>query len=153
MSAGTTNDTELLVRLSRRQLGVALGLVVLLGASTLAIVGVPESAAAAGAGKLFLLFPLIITIALLALRSSAKRAGVSTNPANPAMKAVISDELRQASQARAWRNGFMAMLMLQPLLALGLTWASAPNPAALMATASVLAGGIVTLASLLYYDR
>lgn len=153
MSAGTTNDTEVLVRLSRRQLGVALGLVVLLGASTLAIVAFPDSAAAAGVGKLFVLLPLIITIALLALRSSAKRAGVSTNPGTPAMKAILNDELRQASQARAWRNGFMAMMMLQPLLALGLTWASAPNPVALMATASVLAGVVVMLASLLYYDR
>jgi hypothetical protein len=153
MSAGTKNETELLVSLSRRQLGVAVGLVVLLGASALAIIAFPESAAAAGAGKLFLLLPLIITIALLALRSSAKRAGLSTDPSSPAMKAVRGDELRQASQARAWRNGLMATMVLQPLLAVCLTWASAPSPVALMAAASVLTGVIVTLASLLYYDR
>jgi hypothetical protein len=153
MSADTNNDTELLVHLSRRHLVVALGLVVLLGASALAIIAFPESAAAAGAGKLFVLLPLIITIALLALRSSARRAGVSTNPSSPAMKAVRGDELRQASQARAWRNGFMAMMVLQPLLAVGLAWASVPAPAALMAAASVLTGVIVMLASLLCYDR
>ena len=45
------------------------------------------------------------------------------------------------------------MLVAQPLLALALTASAAANPFAVMGIASVLAGVVVALASLLYYDR
>jgi hypothetical protein len=151
MSSTTPTGTDLLVQLSRRNLWVALTLLVLLGANAIAVVAFPESKAAAVANKLMMLLPVMIAIAVAALRASER--GASTAPSNPAMKAILHDELRQASLARAYRNGFMAMMLVQPLLALMLTWTSVASPAALMAGASVLIGAAVFLASFLYYDR
>lgn len=151
MSSSTPTGTEWLVHLARRDLWAALTLLVLLGAIALAVVAFPESMAAAMAHKLLMLLPVIIAIAVVALRASGR--GASPSPSNPAMKAILHDELRQASLARAHRNGFMAMLLLQPLLAWMLTWTSVAHPAASMAGASVLTGAAVFLASFLYYDR
>jgi hypothetical protein len=61
--------------------------------------------------------------------------------------------LRQASLHRAYRNGFIAMLILQPLLVLLLPWTSVVYQTAAMACASVTAGAAIVLGSLLYYDR
>ncbi|CAH0245969.1 hypothetical protein SRABI118_02845 [Massilia sp. Bi118] len=67
------------------------------------------------------------------------------------LDAVRKDELRQAGQSRAWRNGFFAVLGLQPVLALALDGSA--NAAALMAAGSVTIGATAMLASLLWYDR
>jgi hypothetical protein len=151
MTSTSPNDTELLVRLSRRSLWIALGFIVLLGAGAIAMLAFPASPASATAGKLWTLLPVFIIIAVAALRSSSK--GARLGASNPAMKAILNDELRQASLARSYRNGFIAMLLLQPLLAVVLTATSAVNQVPLMAGASALAGAAVFLASLLYFDR
>jgi hypothetical protein len=65
----------------------------------------------------------------------------------------MTDELRQASLHRAYRNGFIGILILQPLLVLLLPWTPVVYPAAVMACASVTTGAVIVLGSLLYYDR
>lgn len=151
MPAVTPDQTDVLVRLSRRSLWLALGVILLLAATGAAQLAFPESALAAAAAKLSMLLPLAIVIAAAALRRTA--GGASLSPSNPALQAVRNDELRQFALNRAWRNGFIAVLLLQGPLALLLTATAPDNAVALMAGASVVTGAVVMLACLLYYDR
>jgi hypothetical protein len=147
----TSMDSDAFVRRSHLGLGIALGLVVLLGAGALALPLWPDSAASAYAGNAATLLPIAIAIAVGVLLRPV--AGSSRSATGQAMKAVLNDELRQQSQNRAYRNGFIAVLVLQPLLAMLAAYTSAAHPAALMASATAALGVIVVLASILWYDR
>ncbi|MET3132656.1 hypothetical protein AAKU55_002933 [Oxalobacteraceae bacterium GrIS 1.11] len=146
MLAHANDASEALVRFSRRSLWTAFILVTSLGASAVALTLFADSAAAAMAGRLMRLFPVMIAMALIALRSTATRSG-------PAIKAVLNDELRQLSLALAYRNGLIAVLAVQAAMALLLAYVAASYPVAVMASVSVTTGVAVTLASLLFYDR
>jgi hypothetical protein len=61
--------------------------------------------------------------------------------------------LRQQSLQRAWRNGLLAVLLAQPLLALLFALAAPPQPLLLMASLTVLTGVATVLGSVLMYDR
>ncbi|MDL2353937.1 MAG: hypothetical protein QFF03_01635 [Pseudomonadota bacterium] len=145
------SEADLLVRYSHRSLWVTLVLIVMLGAGATAALGFPGSAAAGFAQALSMLLPIVIVIALAALRSSAK--GARTDPGGPAMQAVLNDELRQDSLKRSYRNAFFAMLVAQPLLALAPTWIALANPLSVMACLTIMSGMAAMLASLLYFDR
>jgi RsiW-degrading membrane proteinase PrsW (M82 family) len=151
MRAATPAPLDVLAQLLRRHLWVAFTLIVLLGGVAIAMIAFPHSQISARATQLFALLPIVMAIAFAALKGSAK--GVSMDPASPAMKTIRNDELRQASLSRSYRNGLLAVLMLQAPLALLLTWASHENPVALMAGVTVITGMAVFLASMLYYDR
>jgi hypothetical protein len=129
-------------RMSHRQLLAALGLVLLLGAAALLSLG-----AGGACSALWMVLPVIITITVVSLGGMGKRVDPGT------LDAVRKDELRQASLSRAWRNGFLAVLGLQPVLALGLEWSGAAHAATLMAAAAATVGSVTVLASLLWYDR
>jgi hypothetical protein len=106
------------------------------------------AAAGGRAGKvLWTVLPSIIAVTAASLHRMYKRVDAR------ALKAVRKDELRQASLSRAWRNGFFAVLGLQPVLALGLAWSGAADGIALMAAGTVTIGAVTVLASLLWYDR
>jgi hypothetical protein len=132
-------------RMSHRHLLAALGLVLLLAVAALLSLGGGE--AARSGHMLWTVLPVITAISAVALRGMSKRVDAA------ALGAVRKDELRQASLQRAWRNGFLAVLGLQPALALALGWSGAANAAALMAAASASIGAVTVLASLLWYDR
>ena len=74
-------------------------------------------------------------------------------PTSAEVRALVDDELRQASQQKASRNGFLAVLAAQVVLAPALAWLSTPYPVALMAVLTIATGLTVFLASLLYHDR
>lgn len=145
------HHTELLIQLSRRQLWSVMSLVLLLGLGGIAMIGFPGSELALAARKFWMFYPLVIAIQLATLRSSAKRAGIDLSAAQ--MRKVLDDDLRRDSLRRSYRNAFMAMLVLQPLLAWALTANTVSNPVPLMGIASAVAGVVVALASLLCYDR
>jgi hypothetical protein len=151
MSIAASDNLEHLVHVSRRSLWVALGFILLCGGAGLVLLVLPDAQAARMAKNLMMMLPLVIVFAIAALRMTAK--GVSMNPSNPALQAIRNDELRQASLHRAYRNGFFALLTAQPLLAVLLTVLPGAYPVAVMAGAGSMAGAVVFLASLLYYDR
>jgi hypothetical protein len=132
--AEETTSIDAAVRMSHRHLLAALALVLLMGVAALL-----------NAGILWIVLPVIITITAASLRSVSKRVDAR------ALEAVRKDELRQASLSRAWRNGFFAVLALQPALSLILS--DAANAAAMMAAAAITIGTATVLASLLWYDR
>jgi hypothetical protein len=142
-----SSATDLMVQHSRRQLWVALFLVLVLGGAALLLLAFPG---ARSGHTLMYLYPDFIAIGLVSIyRSKRQLKGVTA--AN--VHAVVDDELRRHSLGMAWRNGFFVMLLAQPLFTLLVTWSGTPYPVALLAAASALAGVTVALASVLYYDR
>ena len=137
------SHSDTLVRLSRRSLWTAFFLIVLIGACGLLQLLAPGSQAAQ---QLAMLLPLSIVIAVVGLRRVAR-------PDASVMKIVHGDELRQAALARAYRSGLFAVMILQPLLAVGLTSIAIAQPVASMAAATALTGALVFLGSFLYFDR
>lgn len=134
MAAQMHEDVEAGVVFSRRSLWFALAVVALLGVAAVATL-----AGHNGMGtRLFYLLPVVIVIGAAGLGRSAGRAQ---------MRLLASDELRQFSLGRAYRNGFFAALAAQPLLAWG-----APTPA-VMAAATVTLAVLAALASVLWFDR
>jgi hypothetical protein len=146
MSPTVHHDHERLIALSRRQLWFALLAVLVIGTAATGLLAFPGAEPAALATRLFSLLPVALVIAIAALRL---RGGASS----ASMQALVNDELRQASQHRASRNGFIAVLAAQALLAPALALLSMPNQLALMAVLTIVAGVAVFLASLLYHDR
>jgi hypothetical protein len=148
--ATTINETEELTRLSRRSLWTMLVLVLLFGAWGALSIGLGGPEGKAFAARFSVPLPLFIVIAAIALKP---KKGLRIDPAAPATKAFWKDELRQASLNVACRNGFLAVLLVQPVLALGSTWLPPAHPAALMACLTLTTGAAVAIASMLYYDR
>ncbi len=151
MQSQPQNESELLVAFSRRGLWVALALLLALGAFALVVNLAPESDAAMAANRMAALLPVAIVIAVAAVRSSL--GGVSSDPRTAAMKSMLGDELRQQSLRLAYRNGLLAVMCAQPVLALLLSWSGAAQPLVLMAGATALTGVVAVLASLLVHDR
>lgn len=143
-----SSQTDLLVQHSRRQLWVALLLVIPLGTAALLVLAFPGKGAATGQ-YLMIMYPEIVAGALLSLRRS-KRA-LAANAAQT--QAVVDDELRQHSLNLAWRNGFFVTLLGQPVFALLVSGSGSPHPVALLAGATALAGVVTVLGSVLWYDR
>lgn len=145
-----SSATDLIVEHSRRQLWVALILVVVLGTGVLATLAFPDKAGRTGGFYVMIFFPEFVAIALASLRRNKRKlVGVSAER----MHAVVDDELRRHSLGMGWRNGFFVMLLAQPLLSLAVTWSGTPHPVALLSAATALAGVTTALASVLYYDR
>lgn len=147
----TNHGVDALVRHSRWSLMLALVLIVSLGVGVCAVLLWPTGAFAASAGQGGKLLPIAIIILVgLGLRSASK---ASFNLSDARTQAVLNDELRQSALNRAYRNAFVTILALQPLLACGLTYLAPAYPVALMAAISVTAGAGVLLTSILCYDR
>ena len=151
MASHKLTQTDLLARYSRLGLYFALALLLLLGSYAVLIHAFPDSSAAAVAHRYAILLPLAIIIALAALRSTLH--GVSAHPRNPAVKALRNDELRGHAVNKAYRNGLIAVLLVQPVLVLLLSSAELPYPLVPMASATVLFGVAAFICSLIAYDR
>ncbi|MES2319030.1 MAG: hypothetical protein V4631_16250 [Pseudomonadota bacterium] len=151
MASHKKTDLDLLVKYSRLSVYFALALLLALGTYAVLIHVFPDSNAAAMAHRLAVMLPIAIVIALAALRSSLH--GVSAHPREAAVKALHSDEWRAQALSRAYRNGLIAVLVVQPLLVLALAAAALPFPLVPMASATVLIGVATVLCSLLAYDR
>ncbi|MCS0588611.1 hypothetical protein ACFQ09_17890 [Massilia norwichensis] len=142
--AGETTPIDAAARMSHSHSLAALTIVSMLG---LAAVLSLTRAGGDASKTLWTVMPAIIAVTAGSLYRSYKRVDIC------ALKAVRNDELRQASLSRAWRNGFVAVLGLQPLLALFLTWSGTEYGIALMAAVTVCAGATTVHTSLLWYDR
>lgn len=145
------NEAEELIRYSRRDLWAMLIMVPLFGAWALASLDVFGPDSKTFASRFTVPLPMLIVIVAIALRPRAK--GTRFAPSNPAMKAMLNDELRQASLSLAWRNGFIAVLVAQPLLLLASAWMETARPAPLMACVTLVTGVVIAIATKLYADR
>lgn len=151
MTPNTLTENDELVRYSRRSLWTGLVLILLFGVPAALSIGFPDTAAGTLFKELSNVLPIVIVIAVAAVKSSAKRA--RTDPSGRAMQAILYDELRVASVNRAYRNAFMGVMVLQPVLSVWLTRSAIANPLALSTCVTLLFGVVLLLASILYYDR
>ena len=136
---------DVAVRTSRRQLLVAFGL--LLFFSIAALMGFGTSSLAAAGHAMWMVMPMVITTAVAVLY------GIGKYVDQRSIAAVRNDEVRQASLQRAWRNGFFAMLIAQPMIAVSFVWIAVSHEVAVMAAVTIVTGSLTALASLLWYDR
>ena len=143
--ADKQSPIDVAARVSHRHLMFVLGFLLLLGFAALLRFGSPDMVRVGNA--LWLVMPIVIIVMVGFMVSMQKRVDKDS------MKAVHNDELRQASLHGAWRNGFFVALALQPLLAVALTFRSFENEVAIMAAATIIAGSVTVLASLIRYDR
>ena len=146
MHTAAHDHQDRLLAFSRRQLWFALGSVLVLAALAVGLLAFPGAEAPS---RLFSLLPIVIVLAVAALKSGGGRGA----PSSAEVQALVDDELRQASQHRASRNGFLAVLAAQAVLAPVLAWLSTPYPVALMAVLTIATGLSVFLGSVLYHDR
>ena len=144
-------QTDLLAKYSRLGLYFALALLLILGAYAVLIHAFPNSSAAALAHRFAILLPMAIIVALAALRSSLY--GISTHQRDRAVQALRNDELRAHAVNKAYRNGLIAVVLVQPVLVLLLSAAELPYPLVPMASATVLFGVAALICSLIFYDR
>lgn len=136
---------DVAAHVSQRHVLGALALILALG--TIAMLGLATSGLAKQIHALALGMP--IAIAILACALAAMRSRVDER----SRKAARNDELHIANLQRALRNGFVAVIGLQPLLMATLSFVPASHPVPTMGLATVLAGGVTVLGSLLWYDR
>jgi hypothetical protein len=151
MTPNMLSETDELVRYSRRSLWLALVVVVMLGVPGAFSLGFPDSETGAFLRRFASALPIGIIIAVAYMRSWVNRARL--NPSGSAMQAIQNDELRADSMNRAFRNAFVGVMVLQPVLAVWLTRIAMADPLAFAACVTVLSGAVLLLASILYYDR
>lgn len=144
MPATVPDQTERLVKFSRRQLWIVLIFLLLLGAGALlnpfVTVHIPTAVSVLISIAMPILYPL-------------DTKGLNFSKSNPAMQALHNDELRQLAQAKAFRNGFFFLLAYPPLCAFGLIGLGVANPLPIVVESGACLGGVTFLASLLWYDR
>jgi hypothetical protein len=147
MSTIAPDQTERLVQFSRRQLWYVLVTLLLLGGAmlldTFFALNVPTGVSVA----------IGCCGAFCGAWRSQDMKGIDFSPANPALRAVRNDELRQAAQAKAFRNGFFVLLGYPPACAFALIGLGVPDPLAPVVASGAWLGAVTFLASLLWYDR
>ena len=144
------NNVDAYSRFARRGLWLALGLIVLLGVDALLLNVQPDGLAAGYGRQLMLLLPLAIVLAGAWLVSSP---GGRLRASSAAARVVRDDELRQLAMQRAFRGGFLAMLLCQPVLLAWFAWMPAAHDTVIMAVATVLLGTTAFLGTFLLHDR
>lgn len=144
MPSTIQDQTERLVRFSRRQLWMVLVFLLVLGATSLLDLFVT------------LHMPGMVGVALiiaLCVWKPLNTEDIDFSSKSPAMQALRNDELRQAAQAKAFRNGFFVLLAYPPICAFTLVGLGVAEPLAFVLTSSAWLGAVVFLASLLWHDR
>jgi len=154
MTEPTDNPSESLVRFSRLSMSTMLVIVLILGATTLAMTLWAEGAASRFMAHASWVFPVAIVLLGVALRATLR--GRRFDPRSPEAKAILNDELRQTSLNRASRAALIIVLIAQ--LPLGLLFgmlAQLPSARTAMAMAeATITLGMATFISLfLFFDR
>lgn len=145
------DDLDRLVYYYRRGLWGALVFIVMFGVLSALQVGFPHSPAGGFANFVAPYLQPLLACGACVLRIAIKKADV--DPLGDALETMHSDELYKSSVNRAMRNGFLSVMVLQPLLAAAPIFVAIENPVSLMAIMLLTAGSAVTLCSLLFYDR
>lgn len=141
----THSPVDAAARVTHRHILGALALLLVLG--MLAILGLGAGSMAPQLKSLWTAMPLAIVILVGVL--AAMRKGVDAR----SRQAARMDELHVLSLQRALRNGFIAVLGLQPVLMIALSFTAISHPVAMMGLITLMTGGVTVLGSVLWYDR
>lgn len=146
----TDSRAERYLRFSRRGMIVVLVLVLVLGASCLAMALRPESASPKMVQAGSILF-LAITLSLGVLQRTLR--GARWNPDVPEVRAIMQDEWRRASMDRAIRIALTVVLIAQVPIGLALSHLPTLRAVMAMATVTTMLGMATLIAFFLYFDR
>lgn len=154
MTAVADNSSEHLVRFSRRSMAAMLVIISGLGAMALGTTLWPEGPASRLMAQAAWVYPIAIVLLGAALRATLR--GKSWDPRSPEAKAILNDELRQASIHRSSRAALIAVLAAQ--LPLSLLFGTLPPVSAIrtalaMAEATITLGMATFIALFLFLDR
>jgi len=148
------SPAESLVRFSRRSLVSTLVVVLALGAAALGMTLWPDGAVSRFMARASWVVPIAIVILAAALRSTLR--GRRWDPSSREAKAILQDELRQASLNRASRAVLAVVLIAQLPLALllgALVELPALRTALAMSEASITLGMCTLISLFLFFDR
>lgn len=145
------NEIDRLAHYYRSALWTALSVVGLMGGLAIALLGFPDTQAGGLARSIWPIISIVCVIAVGALGTAKRKADI--DPLGDAVESMLGDELYKASLSRAYRNGFFGVLITQFLLMAASVAISFDQPIATAACATLVAGVVVTLLSLLFYDR
>ena len=155
MTEPIDNSSESLVRFSRRSMSTLLVIVLVLGATTLAMTFWPDAAASRWVEHAPWLFPVGTVVLFAALRFTLFK-GKRWDPRSPEAQAILNDELRQTSLNRSSRAALIVVLVSQ--LPLGLLFGMlaqlpATRTALAMAEATITLGMATLISLFLFFDR
>jgi hypothetical protein len=150
-SESSHDETDLLLRASRRGLFIVLFMILALGATVLGRALWPNSGLATWPVRLPWLLPFLVVITAVAGRILMR--GRTWDPKGSEMKKLQHDEFRQMNLSRAQRAALIAVLFLQ--IPLGLLFGHLPAMRAVMAmgttTITLAMATLITL--FLFFDR
>jgi hypothetical protein len=147
----THNQSELLLRASRRALFILLLMILALGATLLGRAVWPDSLLATWSARLPWLLPVLIVLLMITMRLSTR--GRAWDPKSPEVKRILQDEFRRTNFLRAQRGALIVVMALQ--LPLGLLFGHLPGMRAVMAmgVTTVTVGVAALIALFLFFDR
>jgi hypothetical protein len=145
------DETDLLLRASRRALFLVLLLILALGATVLGRALWPDSVLATWPVRFPWLLPVLVVIMGVAGRLLMR--GRTWDPKGLEMKKIQHDEFRQMNLSRAQRAALITVLVLQ--IPLGLLFAHLPGMRAVMAmgAATITLAMALLIALFLFFDR
>jgi hypothetical protein len=145
------DETDLLLRASRRALFIVLLMVLALGATVLGRALWPDSVLATWPARLPWLLPILVVVMGVAGRLLMR--GRTWDPKGLEMKKIQHDEFRQINLSRAQRAALIGTLVLQ--LPLGLLFAHLPAMRAVMAmgVTTITLAITILVALFLLFDR
>lgn len=151
MTSAPDSRADRYQRYSRRGMLAVLVLAVVVGALTLVVTRDPQGAIARGLPRFALVVP--VAIALIAGGLYATLRGDRWDPRAPEARALLGDEWRQQTMARAMRGAFGAVLAVQAPLAVWLGGRPAPGSVTAMAIVTMTVGLATLCALYLVFDR
>jgi hypothetical protein len=145
------DETDLLLRASRRALFIVLLMVLALGATVLGRALWPDSVLATWPVRLPWLLPILVVSMGVAGRLLMR--GRTWDPKGLEMKKIQHDEFRQMNLSRAQRASLITVLVLQ--IPLGLLFAHLAGMRAVMAmgAATITLAMALLIALFLFFDR
>jgi hypothetical protein len=155
MTEPTEDRSELYLRFSRRGMAALLMLILVLGATALAMALRPDGAFAQTLEKAPWFFPIAIIIGVAALQTSMRKN--RWNPNSPEAKAILNDEWRRTNLDRAMKVAFIVILVTQLplgwLFGVMLAQLSVLRAVLGMAVSTITLGMTIFVATFLFLDR
>ena len=147
----THDETDLLLRASRRALVIVLFMVLTFGATVIGRSVWPDSTLAMWPARLPWLLPVLTVLALVTMRSFLHER--VWDPKSREVKMLQQDEFRRTNLSRAQRGALIFVLVIQ--IPLGLLFAHLPAMRAVMAmgTTTITFGMVILIALFLLFDR
>ncbi|HEV7238192.1 MAG TPA: hypothetical protein VGQ36_03050 [Thermoanaerobaculia bacterium] len=153
MNDRTEHPSEILQRFSRRNLFVLLVIVLLLGATGIAITLSPQGAIARSSERFAWFIPVAFAIIAGVQTSLARRRW---DPKSEEVKLILDDEWRRTNMARASRAALVTVLVAQTPLAWTFGFLTQLPPVRLafaMALSTITLGLTTLIALFLIFDR